>query len=54
MPGWKQKTAGIKSWSNLPVNAQRFIKRIEALTSVKVGGLSTGPQRDDYISLVEL
>lgn len=49
MPGWKQDISGIKDFSNLPENAQKFILKIESLTGVPVEIISTGPGRDQTI-----
>ena len=35
MPGWKTSIAGIKRFSDLPTNAQIYVKKIEELIHVK-------------------
>lgn len=49
MPGWSEKTFGIRSKEALPAAARNYIERIEALTGVKVAVISTSPERDDTI-----
>ena len=49
MPGWSETTFGARSWDNLPINAVRYIKRLEELTKIKVALLSTSPKREDTI-----
>jgi len=51
MPGWKESTQGVCDWDRLPANAQRYLKRIEALCEVPVDMISTGPDRDETILL---
>ncbi|MDL0088829.1 adenylosuccinate synthase [Campylobacter gastrosuis] len=48
LAGW-DKTAGISRYDDLPTNAKRYIERIEELTGVKVGLISTSPERSDTI-----
>ncbi|MGG7047503.1 MULTISPECIES: adenylosuccinate synthase [unclassified Campylobacter] len=48
LAGWG-KTYGIKNYDELPENAKIYIKRIEELTGVKVGIISTSPERSDTI-----
>ncbi len=49
MPGWKQDISGIRSFNELPENAQRFIHRIEELTCSQIQIISVGPGRDQTI-----
>ena len=51
MAGWRESTFGVRSWSELPGNAVRFIQRIEELTRLPVTLLSTSPEREDTIML---
>ena len=46
--GW-DKVEGVREYDNLPQNAKLYIKRIEELTNVRVGLISTSPERDDTI-----
>jgi len=50
-PGWKGSTVGVRSLSELPDTARRYIERIEALVGVPVDIISTGPDRADTILL---
>jgi adenylosuccinate synthase len=51
MPGWTDSTAGVREFDRLPINAQRYLRRIEALCEVPVDMISTGPDRDETILL---
>ncbi|MBS9782424.1 MAG: adenylosuccinate synthase [Arcobacter sp.] len=46
--GW-DKVEGIKKYEDLPVNAKKYIEKIEEITNVKVGIVSTSPEREDTI-----
>lgn len=48
MPGWKS-TQGVRNYDDLEQNAKNYIDKIEALTKVKIGFVSTSPNRDDTI-----
>src|SRR6185437_4219424 len=49
MAGWKQSTIGVTDLSALPLNAQRYLERIEQLVGVPVNLISTGPDSDQTI-----
>ena len=46
--GWG-KSAGARSFDELPKGAQEYIRAIEEITNTKVGIISTSPERDDTI-----
>ena len=47
--GWSESTMGARSWSDLPAQAIKYIRRIEELTRCPVALVSTSPERDDTI-----
>lgn len=49
LKGWQAPTSGIRSFSKLPVNARRYIERLEALLCVKIKYVSIGSKRDEMI-----
>jgi adenylosuccinate synthase len=49
LPGWSESTVGAKSFSALPVNARRYLERIETLARVPIAMVSTGPDRSETI-----
>ena len=51
IPGWKESTYGIRSYSELPKNAKKYIEKIENLTECSVDIISTSPEREDTIIL---
>jgi adenylosuccinate synthase len=48
-PGWTAPTKGAKSYGDLPAEAQRYIKRLEEVSGVPVGLISTGSDRNETI-----
>ena len=54
MPGWKTPTKGCRRYEDLPEAARRYIARLEDVSGVKAGIVSTGSERDDTILRKEL
>ena len=50
LPGWQGNTNGIRQWAKLPLNARRYIMRLERLLKVKVKYISVGSKRDAIIT----
>ncbi len=48
-PGWLSETSSIKHFKHLPLNARRYVKRLEQLLEVKVSMISVGSQREQII-----
>ncbi len=51
MPGWKESTIGVTSYGALPVNAQKYLARLQELAGVPIDIISTGPDREQTIVL---
>jgi adenylosuccinate synthase len=51
LPGWGESTVGVKKFDGLPRAARDYLRRIEALCSVPIDLISTGPERDETIVL---
>ena len=51
LPGWSETTAGLTHWEQLPLNARRYLERMQALTGVPIDMVSTGPDRVHTILL---
>ncbi|MBP7062530.1 adenylosuccinate synthase [Ferrovibrio sp.] len=49
MEGWQDSTRGARSWTQLPGEAVKYVRRIEELIGAPVALLSTSPERDDTI-----
>ncbi|GFE84486.1 adenylosuccinate synthetase [Steroidobacter agaridevorans] len=50
-PGWKDSTAGVKTFDELPKNAQSYLRRLEVLVGAPISIISTGPDRLETIVL---
>ncbi len=48
-PGWKQDTSRITDFEELPVNAKKYLARVEALSGVPIKIVSVGPGREATI-----
>ena len=48
-PGWKESTAGVKTFEELPKNAQAYLRRLEVLAGAPIAIISTGPDRLETI-----
>ena len=51
--GWSQSTRGARSWAELPAAAVKYIRRIEELIRCPVALVSTSPEREDTILVVD-
>ena len=54
VPGWGRPTKGITSFSELPTEAQRYVRRLEEISGVPAAIISTGSERDHTIVRDEL
>jgi len=48
-PGWSAPTKGVRDYARLPAEAQRYIERLEEVSGVPVGIVSTGSDRSETI-----
>ncbi len=51
LDGWKKEIKGAKKISDFPIEAQRYLKRIEELIQVKVSMVSVGSERNETIEI---
>lgn len=49
MPGWRKETTQAKQFSDLPVQAQDYLKRISELSGAPISMVSVGWRRDETI-----
>jgi len=54
LDGWNEDITGATKFEELPVNAQKYVQRIEELTGVKASIISIGPKRTQTIIRQEL
>jgi adenylosuccinate synthase len=50
-PGWRESTAGVRRYQDLPAAARAYLRRIEELTGAPIDIISTSPDRADTIVL---
>ncbi|KAF0978417.1 hypothetical protein FDP41_002237 [Naegleria fowleri] len=50
-PGWKSDISKVRTFEELPENAQKFVKRIQELIGVPIKWIGTGAGRDSMICL---
>ena len=51
LPGWPESTVGVTAYQGLPLNARRYLERLQSLASVPIDMISTGPEREQTIML---
>jgi Adenylosuccinate synthase len=51
--GWRCSTKGIKNFDELPKNAKVYIKELEKFIETKIASISTSPERNDTILIVD-
>ena len=49
--GWSETTAGITEWDRLPLNARRYLERVQEFIGAPIDMVSTGPDREHTILL---
>ncbi len=49
LPGWSESLGAVRRWDDLPLAAQRYVERLEALAGVPVDLVSVGPEREQLI-----
>ncbi len=53
LEGWKETSAGARSWADLPAQAVKYVRYIEELIGSPVALLSTSPERLDTIMVTD-
>jgi len=51
LPGWTESTVGVTDYNGLPANARKYLERLQTLVDVPIDIISTGPDRDQTITL---
>jgi len=49
LPGWFASTRGITRFDDLPDRARAYLRFLEDQTGVEIGGVSTGPERNETV-----
>ena len=50
-PGWNESTYGVTEWDKLPLNARRYLERVQQFIGAPIDMVSTGPDREHTILL---
>ncbi|WP_127996470.1 adenylosuccinate synthase [Piscinibacter defluvii] len=50
-PGWSESTFGATRWDDLPLNARRYLERVQQFIGAPIDMVSTGPDREHTILL---
>jgi len=45
LPGWRGNISGVRTWDELPREAQQYVRRVEQLTGAPIKIVSVGPER---------
>jgi adenylosuccinate synthase len=49
LPGWETDISKIRTYKDLPLNARKYIERLEQLIGVPIKYIGVGPNREDII-----
>ena len=49
MEGWKCDISGVRTWEDLPVQAQKYVLYLEQAIGCHIGYVSVGPERDSIV-----
>ena len=47
--GWTEDISGARTFTDLPLNAQRYVEALEKLSGCRISAIGVGPDRDDTI-----
>ena len=50
VPGWKTDTSNCTEWRSLPIEAKKYLNRIQDILSVPVTWVGTGPKRENMLA----
>jgi adenylosuccinate synthase len=54
LPGWSEGISSAKKLSDLPINAQGYIKFLEEISGAPISAIGVGPGRDETIQIRDL
>lgn len=54
LPGWHEDISNVKSFNELPVNAQNYLRKLEELSGLELAMFSVGPNREQTIKVKEI
>ena len=54
LDGWWEDISQVKSFSELPPNAQRYVQAVEDMIGAPIAAVGVGPRRDQTLQIREL
>jgi adenylosuccinate synthase len=51
LPGWSEDISGARTFDDLPLNAQSYVRTVEKLSGAQISAIGVGPGRDEIIQL---
>jgi adenylosuccinate synthase len=51
LPGWQTSTAGVSRFEELPAKAKDYLAFLAEKSGIEVGCISTGPERNETITV---
>jgi adenylosuccinate synthase len=54
MPGWKVDITGVRTFDDLPVEAQHYLHRLEELTGAEIAIFGTGAEREQMVEMLAI
>jgi len=54
LPGWSEDITNVKSFHELPINCQNYLRKIEEIVGVNIKCFSVGPDREQTIMMKEI
>ncbi len=49
LPGWWEDISGVRSFDDLPANAQAYVKALEEMSGTRIWGVGVGPGREQTL-----
>jgi adenylosuccinate synthase len=53
-PGWTEDITGVRTFDDLPANAQSYVRALEAMSGARFSAIGVGPARDAIVVLHDL
>jgi adenylosuccinate synthase len=53
-PGWSEDISGAREFSDLPANAQSYVRELEAMSGSRISAIGVGPERDQIVQVHDL
>jgi adenylosuccinate synthase len=53
-PGWTEDITSVRTFDDLPANAQSYVRALEAMSGARFSAIGVGPARDAIVVLHDL